>query len=503
MLWDLSKEQPVTLADGGDGYPSVCFIENGAALITSDGRKLTRWNIQTRQASEIKLLGKGSVPIAADEMPFITSLAFTPDGRQMVTSTSKNFVIWTAANAEHTTYTVLSELPAHRENFFFRNPFKDLVVAISPDGELLATGDGTDLINGGGVKVWGITDKVPGELFTLSPDVAYATSLAFSKDSHTLAVSSDKALQLWDMTDIAEKRELSPYELTQAPAAIRKERSRESALSPDGKLEAVSGSPDEVAFWDPSSDPSSKPGIAIAGDVFTQVMAFSPNGKLLAVGGGGTEANNGVITLWDTRSRTQIKADINGHKGVGKVVLALAFSPNSKTLVTGADDKKIEFWDITSTPAKLMAPPLEGHQHTVTALAYSPDGKTIASGDEMGKVNLWSTSSYQLLLTLKADAAITSLAFSLDGDILYTKDQNGKVLMWPAMPRPQVKQVLASTITPLNPAYFTKGFDCASQELFAVGPIPDLFGSFLLPFTEHSQERTSKGSQGPGFRLRN
>jgi WD40 repeat protein/energy-coupling factor transporter ATP-binding protein EcfA2 len=451
MLWDLSKQQPVTLADGGDGYPSVCFVENGEALITSDGRSLTRWNVRTRQASEIKLLARGSEPMEDEKRPFITSFAFTPDGRKMVTSSNRNFIMWTAANAEGTAYKVSTEMWAHRENFFSRNFFKDLVVAISPDGKLLATGDGVDLINGGGVKVWKITGTKPAELFTLSPDVAYATSLAFSNDSRTLAVGSDNALQLWDVSDIEWRWSPSDYELDQAPATIRKEGFTNSALSPDGRLMALSGSPSEVGWWATNSDPSLRPGLATIGDVFTLAIAFSPDGKLLAVGGGGSEADNGVVSLWDTRTRKEIKADIKGHKGVGITVEAVAFSPDNKTLATGGTDKTIELWDVSSTPARLLTPPLEGHKIGVTAIAYSPDGKTIASGDYSGTVHLWSTSSYQLLLTLKvSEDGTRSVAFSADGNTLYTRDRSGKVLMWPATPRKQVERLLqrASTVTP-------------------------------------------------------
>lgn len=369
----------------------------------------------------------------------------------MVTASERSFRVWTAANAEATAYTLKTELRAHRENFFSFNRFYDLVVAVSPDGKMLATGDGTDLINGGGVKVWDITQKVPGELMTLSPDVAYATSLDFSRNSQTLAVGSGDALQLWDVSNILPSRSPQTHELKDLPATIKESVSREIALSPDGQLAAISGSPDEVSWWNPNSDP--KPGIAVAGDVFTQAMTFSPDGKLLAVSGGGSEADNGVVTLWDTRTRKQIKADIKGHKGVGINVLAVAFSPGSNILATGATDNIIELWDISSTPARLLAR-LEGHKYVVTSVAYSPDGKTIASGDEMGTVNLWSASSDQLLLTLKvSDSAITSVAFSADGNILYTRDQSGQILLWPAAPREQVERLLqqASTVAPPSP----------------------------------------------------
>ena len=444
LLWDLRVKEPFTLTEGGAGYPSVSFVEKGNTLITSDGRKLMRWNVLTRESSPIELWENGGEPFKDRYSFFIKSLAFTPDGRTMVTAGNQSFMVWSAANADATAYRLKTELRAHKENFFRPNFFYDLVVAISPDGRMLATGDGTDLINGGGVKVWNISGAEPVELMALSPEIAYATSLDFSSDSRTLAVGSGDALQLWDVSDILLWRAPYTQELSELPSTIKNGVLPDeglSALSPNGQLGAMSASPDVVEFWNPKSDPM--PAWVILGSMRTRAMSFSPDGKLLAVGGGGNESDNGVVTLWDTKSRTQIKVDIKGHQGVEIFVNAVAFSPDNRTLATGATDKTIEVWDISSRPAKLLTPPLEGHKVPLTSVAYSPDGKTLASGDESGTINLWSASSYQLLMTLKpSDDAIASIAFSADSSVLYTRDKKGKILLWHAAPREQVDRLL-------------------------------------------------------------
>jgi len=451
MLWNLSKEQPITLSDGGDGYPSVCFVEKGEALITSDGRKLTRWNVQTNKASEIELLDKNNQLAIGEKRPFIRSLAFTPDGRKMVTSSNSSFMVWTAANADATVYSFKMKLPVHKESWLERNPYKDLVVAISPDGKRLATGDGTDLLNGGGVKLWDITGDQPRELFTLSPDVAYAISLAFSSDSRTLAVGSSHRLQLWDVAEKELSRSPFSYELAKLPVAIRQGASRQSARSPDGQVEALSGSPSKVEWWNPKSDPSSKPNISMVGTVRTRAMTFSKDLKLLAVGGGGDEAKHGMVTLWDTLTRKKIDANFEGHRGVDISVASLAFSHDSKILATGGTDKTVELWDISTPPEKLLTEPLEGHASSVTALAFSPDGRTIASGDDKGTVNLWSAASYQLLMTLRVSkSGVNALAFSDDGETLYSRDNEGDIRFWYSAPRQQVVNLERSaSVAPL------------------------------------------------------
>ena len=451
MLWNIREKEPITLAEGSKGYPSVYFVENGEALITSDGRKLTRWNVKTRKASEIALMDKND-RVAT---PFIRSVAFTPDARKMVTSSNSSFFVWTAANADATAYKLVTLLPVHRENQLQVALMHDLVVAISPDGKLLATGDGNDLINGGGVKLWDITGDRPRELFTLSPDVAYATSLDFSSDGRTLAVGSDNGVQLWDVSGKEPSRSASEYELKNLPAGM----DEDASLSPDGELQAFSFQPDRVEFWKTDSDPSTKPRPRIVGTVATKSVTFSDDGNLLAVGGGGDEASSGIVTLWDVQTRKLINANIEGHKGVAISVTSLAFSPDNKVLATGATDKTIELWDISTGKGNLLTTPLEEHKSTVTSLAYSPDGKTIASGDESGTVNLWSATSYQLLMTLKVSSvSITALGFSEKNDILFTKDKHGKVLIWSAAPPDQVNRLLRQA------SAFTPGFDRRSAK---------------------------------------
>jgi WD40 repeat protein len=71
-------------------------------------------------------------------------------------------------------------------------------------------------------------------------------------------------------------------------------------------------------------------------------VAISPDGKLLAIGGG-TALQRGVIEIWDVVNCRR-KAILAGHK---KTVLSLGFSADSKMLVSGGFDGAM-VWEVFS-----------------------------------------------------------------------------------------------------------------------------------------------------------
>jgi WD40 repeat protein len=113
------------------------------------------------------------------------------------------------------------------------------------------------------------------------------------------------------------------------------------------------------------------------------VAAFSPDGKLLAVG---HEESDGapVIVLWDvttSKPRGFLKGHkdhviINGLKSSGGVA-ALAFTPDGKTLASGAGDRTIKLWDLAKGKERATIP-TNGKGKT-SGLAFSADGKILAA----------------------------------------------------------------------------------------------------------------------------
>jgi tetratricopeptide (TPR) repeat protein/sugar lactone lactonase YvrE len=102
------------------------------------------------------------------------------------------------------------------------------------------------------------------------------------------------------------------------------------------------------------------------------VTAFSPDGRYFVTSSRSGEHAVGDAKLWDAATGRLIAAlpQIN-------YVSAIAFSPDSKLLVTGGYDCALQFWDPAT--GKQIGAPL--HQvDIVLGLTFSPDGKTLAVG---------------------------------------------------------------------------------------------------------------------------
>jgi tetratricopeptide (TPR) repeat protein len=105
-------------------------------------------------------------------------------------------------------------------------------------------------------------------------------------------------------------------------------------------------------------------------------VAFSPDGKLLASGGGGH-----TVRLWDM-AEGQEPVSLAGHD---QSVSSVAFSPDGRRLASGSRDWTVKLWDLAG---RQEVSTLKIHAGMVDAVAFSPDGKLLASGAD-NTVRLW------------------------------------------------------------------------------------------------------------------
>ena len=145
----------------------------------------------------------------------------------------------------------------------------------------------------------------------------------------------------------------------------------------------------------------------------SQRPAFSPDGKILAVGVGGS-----AIELWDIdrRERWKVFNDIT-------VEGPLAFSPDGKTLAS-AGGGEVKLWDV-ATGNRLRS--FGQHRHHIMDIAFTPDGSKLISTDGgnldtkgiPGVIRVWDVATGEHLHELTGHTKyINSIAMSPDGNRL-------------------------------------------------------------------------------------
>ncbi len=179
------------------------------------------------------------------------------------------------------------------------------------------------------------------------------------------------------------------------------------AFSPDGKLLAV-GAKDAVQLIDVETKSIVRELVTKSGQI--RAVAFSSDGKVLVTG------SYQNVSLWNAATGELVKL-LKGHHGY---VTGIAFSPEGSRLATACEDEVARVWTLEGDETPLL---FKDHKLPVTGVAWSPDGKLIATsaGDDTrptksGEVKIWNaaTGEVQQSFELHTKAA-TGVAFSVDG----------------------------------------------------------------------------------------
>lgn len=291
-----------------------------------------------------------------------------------------------------------------------------------------------------------------------------ATAVAWSSDGRWLATgAADGSLLLWRGKNGQPWRTLRP-ELT-APKWALGAAVADVAIRPNSTLVAVAQADQVIRIWDAATGDLLK---ALSGPSVPTTLAFSPDGKSLAVGhlggevilvdvatwkgttslkhpsavmglafiGGSDKLAVGlasVVALWDLSTQKVLgKRERNGFRPMTQ---ALAVTADGKTLFTGGFGGDVDRWDLTlgeqaqATASYPHDDPDNMASNPVSCLAVAPDG-AFASGGLQNDVSVFAADGKRLTHSKAHGGELTDLAFSPDGKHLASASKDGTVLIW-------------------------------------------------------------------------
>ena len=316
-----------------NGITYTCVTNGGCKI---EDRRVVEGTIHVaKDVIHIKQIDNTSLNYGHD----VNSVAFSPDGRTLVSVTSDGTARLWDVSTHRNTHELTTGVAA-----------RVLSVVFSPDGTLLAIGRSDNK-----VSLWDISKN--DIIATLINE--HITDISFSPDGTLLAIGSSDKVKLWN---VETKENIATLEGHSGLI-------RSVSFSSDETLLASGSSDNKVKLWDVETNEN----IATLEGHRRGVrsVSFSSDGTLLASG-----SSDGTVKLWDMATYENV-ATLEG-KWWG--VLSVAFSPDGSLLAaSGYNDDIVKVWDV-ETKEHLVT--YEGHRDSVNSVAFSPDGAILASGSD-------------------------------------------------------------------------------------------------------------------------
>ena len=156
-------------------------------------------------------------------------------------------------------------------------------------------------------------------------------------------------------------------------------------------------------------------------------VAFSPDGKRLAVGNASVGGGDSWATILEATSG-QVIGSLPSANGW---VWGLDFSPDGQDLATINFTGDGTVWDVEGGQAKVD---LTGVQNGGYSIAFSPDGKLLAAGSNGSVVILDASSGLPLLSLQGHRSLVVRSVFSPDGRTLATASLDGTTRVYVVSP---------------------------------------------------------------------
>jgi RNA polymerase sigma factor (sigma-70 family) len=345
-IWNVTTGRVVLEPKGHTGrILALAFTPDGRGLVASGGKlnhfgEILYWDVATG----------GMRGVHKTPNQWMENVLVSPDGRRIASTSSSALRFWDL-DFLHNERTWNAHIGAVSSGVF-------------------ANG-GTTLVTAGqdkSIKSWDTRDAHL--VATLDGHTAPIHALTMLPDGKTIAsAGEDCNVKLWDLADAKEKATLEGH--TKSVFAL--------AASPDGKTlasgsEAGAAGSAELILWNLHT---LKPHRSFSEHERTvQALAYSPDGSWLAIAA--AQDHVCVLSTHDDTEKTRLKL---------AKPRAMAFSPNGKLLAVGEGNApaNARLFDTTTWKER---PSLEKHRNAITSVGFSPDGQRIVSASQDGVIRL-------------------------------------------------------------------------------------------------------------------
>jgi WD40 repeat protein len=343
----------------------------------------------------------------------VCSVAFSRDGNRIVSASFDCTVrVWNATPLEQEARPEVCSFVGHEGGVHS--------VAFSPDGRHLASA-GADAT----VRIWNFQRGLNGDanlpiraLPGYEGKIWNAYNVAFSADGQLLAASGEGGpqgswLKVWETT--------SWTELPQIPKS-----SWPVAFSPDGRYLATGGGQVgtnvPVTIWDAATRRIIHP---LKGNVRSiRELAFGIHSEVLLLA---SATKDGTVRIWDVMTGKEIKK-LRWDAGD---VRCVAFSPDGHLLAAGGMGRIIKIWDTRSWEPLPELPDI-GCIHSV--VFHPKDSRVLAWTSTAGTVKVRNSATKEIRILHGHTRSVESVAFSPDGEWIASASLDGTVKIWKTPP---------------------------------------------------------------------
>lgn len=319
---------------------------------------------------ELRVRWKAPAPPANYPYPtIVNSMAYTPDGKNLVIGGHHELTVWDVATAK-----LLKRIHTRAERAYAMNFLPDgklvvaggrpgqegdvrlfdinaagkadkdvaildgvndpkvmlkqlldvddsvLCLAISPDGKKIASG-GCDRV----VRVWNVADGKLEQAIENHAD--WVLGVAFAPDNkHLLTCSRDKTAKVWDLST---KESVLTFPEHQNPVFG-------VGVSADSKAGFSVGTDKQLRMWNATGEGKQIKVLGNHGDEITKLVQHSKEPIMV------TTSADKTVKVWNATSGSSLKtlAGLNDH------VFAATISPDGKQVAAGSYDGEIRVWNI-------------------------------------------------------------------------------------------------------------------------------------------------------------